>query len=105
MSAWDSLKAWRGKTTARSYPLPTESVDVSAALAASGADLDYSSDPLRAIYVGDPFSNGATPSLVYIKLLDDSDFTVWDCVKGECIKGVIVAVGASTTALKLVGLR
>ncbi len=105
MSAWDSVKAWLrdGQPVARPYPTALESVDVSADLAASPTGgADYSTNPLKGIYVGDVTTGGP---LVYVKLREDSAFRVWDCVKGMYIEGIIVGVGASTTAQKLVGLR
>jgi hypothetical protein len=110
---WSALKVWRrlkedgtaGAQVAREYPSATQQVDVSAELvAAAGADVDYSSNPLRAIVVGDV----SVGSAVYVKMLEDAVFFEWNCVQGEYIDGVIVGVGGTvtgTTALKLIGLR
>jgi hypothetical protein len=103
---WNFLRAWltpEGQKVPRPYPTALGQQDVSADLvAASGANVDYSSNPLKAIYVGDVITTG---SLVYVKMLEDSGFFEWDCVQGMYIEGVIVGVGGSTTAEKLVGLR
>ncbi len=92
---WDLLQAWAGRP--RSYPLGTQSVDVTADLAT--VDADYSANPLRGIYVGGLGS-------VFVKLNDDSAFLEWSCPQGFVIPGVIKAVRKSgTTATKLVGIR
>ena len=94
-----------GAPIARPYPTALGSVDVSGDLtAANGGPADYSSNPLKAIYVGDITAG----SSVYIKLREDSGFVEWDVTKGTYIEGLIVGVGGTTmgtTALKLVGLR
>jgi hypothetical protein len=98
--SWEHVKAWldpKGIKRGRPYPLWTESVDVSAAIATANAD--YSANPLRGLYVG-----GA--GVVYLKLQEDSAFSEWDCPAGFVIPGLIVAVRKlSTTATKLRGGR
>lgn len=97
---WDHIKAWldpKGLKRARPYPLWTQSVDVTAAIATT--DADYTANPLRGLYVG-----GA--GIVYLKLQEDSAFLPWDCPAGFVIPGLIFAVQkASTTATKLIGGR
>lgn len=84
--------------------LPTETVDVSAAVA-TGADVDYSSQPLRAIYAGAAGS-------VWVRRFGDAAGSWFEYAvdKGARIPGVIVAVGASgahttSPSMKLVGER
>ncbi len=97
---WDQVRVWldpKGLKRARPYPLWTQTVDVSAAIAS--ADADYSSNPLRGLYVG-----GA--GVVYVKLQEDGVFLDWDCPQGFVIPGLIYGVQkASTTATKLRGGR
>ncbi len=110
---WASIKAWASATASpkstsgtRPFPIGIEQVDVSAALvAAAGGDVDYSANPLKAIYVGDITTSG--PILSVTMYQDGGMFFVYDCIKGAYIEGLIVGVEGTgtTTAEKLVGLR
>jgi len=106
---WEKILAWVSPTGAKvSRPAPTalQQVPVSADIVtAAGSDVDYSTNPLKAVYVGDPATSG---SEVAVKMKDDTAFFVWDCPKGTYIEGIIVGIGSvatGTTALKLIGLR
>jgi len=99
MSEWEKSKAWNERS--RAYPVPTQSVGVSADLTAlhpAETEVDYSSNPLRWIYVG---GDGD----LYIKKSEDSAFHKYVVTAGQYIAGLIVAVSTSTTATELVGER
>jgi hypothetical protein len=108
---WDAYGFWgsvvakaKSASDKRAFPTSLQQVDVSADLVtAAGADVDYSDNPLKGIYVGDV----AAGSIVSVTMVQDGGtFFTWDCVKGMLIPGVIVGVeGTVTTALKLVGVR
>lgn len=102
---------WGGPDTTqkRDKPslLPEETVNVSTdvtAAAAKAADADYSTNPLKGLYIG-----GA--GTVYVRRVDDAAgvFVPYIMLAGGYIFGLIAAVGASgsnvTTATALVGER
>lgn len=102
---WDLIKAWAGR--ARQYPIPTQTVDVSAAVTAAAGTTthaDFSDNPLKRIYVG-----GAGD--VYVRRYEDPSGTFFKYVMpaGGYVTGVIVEVGATspaaTTATELRGER
>lgn len=105
-------KRWKtssdGIVRAKNSLLPEETVDVSAAVAAivatdTAADLDYSTNPLKGIYVG-------ATGTVWIQRVDDSTWFDYDVDKGAYIYGLIAKVGASgshttSASMKLRGER
>lgn len=93
-------------TTGRPSAIATEHFDLSAAITAASEDLDYSSDPLRQIYVGGagtialrmaPDREGNQPWVEY-------DLPAGTWMAGDWT-GVGVAGARAPTATKLVAQR
>lgn len=88
-----------GAGRGRQSPLATASFNLSAALAAESTELDFTSDPVRAIEVG------GAGNLVY-QLWEDAVPVTLAVAPGKRVTGYIrKVIKAGTTATNLIGLR